>query len=215
MLPWLDLYPSLSGLPRPLQDDLDRLSPVEAPAGTVLFEDGSACAAFPLLLAGEVRVGKLAANGRTLHLYSVLPGESCVITQGCLLGRQHYHARGVAHSGVRLLPMGAALFERLVAEHEPFRRFVFALFAERMSELMMLVDEVAFQRLDQRLARLLLQRGPRLRTTHQALADDLGSVREIVTRILRHFAHDGLVELGRESIEVLDPIGLARIEGAM
>jgi CRP/FNR family transcriptional regulator len=86
---------------------------------------------------------------------------------------------------------------------------VFALFGERLVELMAIVDEIAFKRLDQRLARLLLERGPRLRTTHQALADELGSVREIVTRLLRQFADEGLVELARESIQILDGSGLS------
>jgi CRP/FNR family transcriptional regulator len=86
---------------------------------------------------------------------------------------------------------------------------VFALFGERLVELMAIVDEIAFKRLDQRLARLLLERGPRLRTTHQALADELGSVREIVTRLLRQFADEGFVELARESIQILDGSRLA------
>ncbi len=203
------LYPALRDLPDGLAARLLTLKPLDFAAGTVLFEDGAACAAFPLVLAGEVRVSKMARHGRLLHLYRVLPGESCIITQGCLLGRRHYNARGIAFTDVRLLPVDSALFEQLVAEHSPFRRYVFALFAERMAELMMLVEEVAFQRLDQRLARLLLERGPHLHTTHQALADDLGTVREMITRLLNQFADEQLIELGRESIRLLDLTRLA------
>ena len=85
-------------------------------------------------------------------------------------------------------------------EHPPFRDFVFHLFAERIAELMQLVEEVAFTRLDQRLARLMLARSGAIRRTHQQLADELGSVREIVSRLLKGFAAQGLVALGREQI---------------
>lgn len=179
------------------------------PAGAELFAEGSSCTGFPLVLGGEVRVLKSSASGRALYLYSVLPGESCVITQGCLLGRHDYNARAVAQGSVTLCVLPTALFADLLREHEPFRQFVFGLFAARFVELMALIDEVAFKRLDQRLARLLVDRGPLLRTTHQALADDLGSVREIVTRLLRQFTSEGLVELARESIHVVDPVRLA------
>jgi CRP/FNR family transcriptional regulator len=102
------------------------------------------------------------------------------------------------------------LFDEVLAE-PAFRDFVFALFSERMAELMQLVEEVAFRKLDQRLAALLLGKGRMLRTTHQQLADELGSVREMVSRLLKGFAEQGLVRLGREQVEVLDPAGLRRM----
>lgn len=195
-------FPALRNLPPVLAGELMALRPLTLPAGSVLFDVGAACSGFPLMLAGEVHVQTLGANGRMLHLYQVSPGESCVITQSCLLGRRNYNAQGSARTTVELCVMPAALFDTLLAAHPPFREFVFALFGERFVDLMTIVDEIAFKRLDQRLARLLLERGPQLRTTHQALADELGSVREIVTRLLRQFAEEGLVELARESITV-------------
>ncbi len=206
-----ELYPCLRGLPSELSAELSALNPVRVPQGHSLFDRGSPCGAFPLLLGGEIRVSCVAANGRALLLYSVLPGESCVITQGCLLGQRRYNARGVVHADSLLLPVPTGLFERLLAAHPPFRQYVFGIFSERFVDLMALVDEVAFKRLDQRLARLLVEQGPALHTTHQRLADDLGSVREIVTRLLRQFAADGLVELARESIVVRDPLRLAAV----
>jgi CRP/FNR family transcriptional regulator len=103
-----------------------------------------------------------------------------------------------------------AEFDGLLA-HPPFRDFVFHLFAERIAELIQLVEEVAFHKLDQRLANLLLGRGSSVCLTHQQLADELGSVREIVSRLLKGFAQQGLVRLGRERIEILDPAGLRRV----
>jgi len=205
----LSLYPCLRGLPEWLSLPLSEIPVLRLGQGSTLFDEGSACTGFPLVMAGEVRVIKASAGGRGLYLYSVLAGESCVITQACLLGQQHYNARGVAQSEVTLCLLPQALFDKLLATHAPLRRFVFALFAERFAELITLIEEVAFKRLDQRLARVLVDRGPVLHLTHQALADDLGSVREIVTRLLHHFAEDGWVELARERISVLQPLRLA------
>jgi len=176
-----------------------------------MFDDRSPCQAFPMLVDGTIRISKVGANGRELQLYRVVPGEACILSSSCLLGHVAYNARGVAESDVVAVALPQRVFNRLMAEHEPFRDYVFALFAERMSELMQLVEAVAFQRLDQRLASLLLGKGKVVRTTHQALADELGSVREIVSRLLKSFAEQGLVSLAREQIEIVDPPGLRRL----
>mgnify|MGYP001278475118 FL=1 len=209
----IDLYPVLQDLPAPLRERLLAESqPMTVPPGTVLFDEHQPCQGFPFVLAGSIRVVKLAANGRELPLYKVLPGESCIITSSCLLGHADYNARGVTESETTLVLLPRALFDKMLGE-TPFRDFVFDLFAERISELMQLVEEVAFRKLDQRLANLLLGKGRQLHTTHQQLADELGSVREMVSRLLKGFADLGLVRLGREQIEILDPAGLRRIAG--
>lgn len=206
-----DLYPVLQELPAGLRNRLAAaIQPMTVPAGTVLFDEHQPCQGFPFVLAGSIRVVKLAANGRELPLYKVLPGESCIITSSCLLGHADYNARGVTESDTTLVLLPRALFDELLRETS-FRDFVFDLFAARMAELMQLVEEVAFRKLDQRLANLLLGKGRQLHTTHQHLADELGSVREMVSRLLKGFADQGLVRLGREQIEILDPAGLRRI----
>ena len=152
-----------------------------------------------------------APNGRELQLYRVVPGDACVLTSSCLLGHAPYSAHGVAESETTLVTLPAPVFNKLITSCEPFRTYVFNIFAERIAELMQLVEAVAFQRLDQRLAALLLGKGKLIRTTHQQLADELGSVREIVSRLLRSFADQGLVALAREQVEILDPVGLRSI----
>ena len=210
-----ELFPAFRTLAAPLWDRVAREATiVDAPSGMRLFDVESPCAAFPLVLDGAVRVSKLGARGRELLLYRVEPGQSCVLTSSCLLSSTSYSATGSAEGPLRLAAVPKPLFDTLMAEHPPFRAFVFALFSERILELMMLVEEVAFMQLDQRLATALLERGPRLRTTHQALADELGSVREIVGRVLRGFEAQGLVALSREMIEVVDADGLRRITGS-
>jgi CRP/FNR family transcriptional regulator len=205
------LYPVLAKLPANLcQQALAQAQPLTVPAGTVLFDEHQPCQGFPFVLSGGIRVLKPAANGRELPLYRVLPGESCIITSSCLLGHTDYNARGVAESETTLVLMPRALFDEMLGQ-PPFRDFVFHLFSERIAELMQLVEEVAFRKLDQRLAGLLLGKGRIIHATHQQLADELASVREMVSRLLKGFAEQGLVRLSREQVEILDPTGLRRL----
>lgn len=206
----LERFPVFAGLRR---DELDAVlaeAPVmRVPAGTVLFDAKQPCRGFPLLLEGTVRVSKSAPNGREILLYRVDPGQGCVLSGGCLLGHSDYTASGVAETDVTLVAIPPGPFHQLMLGFEPFRRFVFGMYGERLAEVMELVEEVAFRKLDERLAQLLVHRGPVVEGTHQSLADELGSVREIVSRLLRSFEVRGWVKLGRERVTVLDPKALA------
>ncbi len=205
------LYPVLGTLPAGLlQRIVDAMQTMSVPAGTVVFDEHQPCRGFPFVLAGSIRVAKLSASGRELPLYRVLAGESCIISSSCLLGHADYNARGVAERETTLALLPRNLFDEMLGE-ALFRDFVFALFSERMAELMQLVEEVAFRKLDQRLAALLLGKGRLVHATHQQLADELGSVREMVSRLLKGFAEQGLVKLGREQVEVLDAAGLRKV----
>jgi CRP/FNR family transcriptional regulator len=206
-----ELYPALASLPEStLAAALAKAEIVSLAAGTPLFGKGSVCRQFPLVLAGSIRVAKV-GEGRELHLYRVTPGESCVLTSSCLVGGRDYPATGVVESDVRLVVLPKAVFDELVASHPPFRQYVFGLFAERLTDLMALVEAVAFHKLDRRVAAALLGHGRIVEMTHQQLADSVGSVREIVTRVLRSFVDQGFVKLGRGSIEVLDAAGLRSV----
>lgn len=207
------LYPVIAALPDVLRQRLTtQLRHFEVPAGAQVFDDHQACQGFPFVLSGSLRVVKVAANGRELPLYRVAPGETCIISSSCLLGREPYNARGIAECTSRLALLPQPLFDELLAD-AGFRTFVFHLFAERIAELMRLIDEVAFRKLDARLAARLLGHGPVVQLTHQQLADELGSVREMVSRLLKNFSDQGLVRLGRERIEIIDAAGLRRVAG--
>jgi CRP/FNR family transcriptional regulator len=196
-------------LPAALLDDLLAASPaLRVPAGSVLFEPNMPCEGFPLVLEGSVRVTISSAGGREIVLYRVSPGEGCILSGGCLLGQTDYAARGVAEGEVVLLRIPPVQFQHLLLHLAPFRRFVFDMYGARLAEVMELVEEVAFRKLDTRLARLLVQRGPVIEATHQNLADELGSVRVFVSRLLRNFEERGWVRLERERVSVLDPKAL-------
>lgn len=199
------LYPAIQRLD---DDAVDAVLSRDAreltvPAGTPLFTQSAPCTGFPMVLGGEVRVARGSPEGRALELYRVGPGELCVLSLSCLVGSAAMTADGTTTALTELVVLTPAGFDRWVA-HEPFRTFVFGTFADRLADLMALTEAVAFQRLDRRLAQSLLARGTDLRTTHQALADELGTVREMVTRLLKRFETAGWVRLARERIEVLD-----------
>ncbi|HEY0956609.1 MAG TPA: Crp/Fnr family transcriptional regulator [Roseateles sp.] len=192
--------------------DLARRAPaMQVPAGTRLFDASQPCPGFPLVDAGSVSVSLLAPDGRRLELYRVEPGEVCVVSATCLFAHRAATASGEARTETALRLISPADFEAVCERDPVLRRYVMGLMAERLADLMALVEAVAFQRLDQRLAALLCARGPRLLVTHQQLADDLGTVREIVSRLLRRFERDGWVSLGRERVDVTDAAALQRL----
>ncbi|GAB5605686.1 Crp/Fnr family transcriptional regulator [Sideroxyarcus sp. TK5] len=208
----LERYPLLRELaPARFSELFDQTTVMRLPAGTVIFDENQPCQGFPLLLSGSVRVIKSSANGRELQLYRVGEGESCILTSSCLLGHSNYRARGIVEQDVEMIVLPPASFRTLMADCQPFRDYIFSLFAERLTDLMELVSAVAFQKLDQRLATLLLSRPSPLHLTHQVVADELGSAREMVSRLLKGFADQGWVKLGREQIEVIDRRALERL----
>lgn len=207
----LQQYPMLRELPAAERESLlASASVMHVPVGTVVFDENQPCQGFPLLLSGSIRVIKAAPNGRELQLYRVVPGESCILTSSCLLGHTRYQARGVSEKALEMVLLPAASFHTLFGKHEAFRNYVFLLFSDRLTDLMQLVSAVAFQKLDQRLAKLIINKPNPIYTTHQALADELGSAREIVSRLLKGFAEQGWVKLGREQIEITDAASLKK-----
>lgn len=203
----LQLYPMLRELPAA---ELAIASLMLFPAGTVMFDENQPCQGFPLLLSGSLRVIKSSANGRELQLYRVMPGESCILTSSCLLGDTRYQARGIVEEPLEMVMLPATVFHSLLGTCDAFRRYVFRLFTGRLTDMMELVTAVAFQKLDQRLAALLAGKSSPLLATHQAIADELGSAREIVSRLLKGFAEQGWVKLGREQITVTDLAALKK-----
>jgi CRP/FNR family transcriptional regulator len=203
----LAAYPALAGVVSRAAGVLQ--GPMEVPAGAVLFSENEPCRGFPLVVEGEVRVSRSSGDGRTLELYRVGPGELCLVSSACLFRAEPMSAHGVATRDTTLCIAPPGAFRAWLSD-TPFRDYVLGLFAQRMADLTALIDAVAFHRLDARLAAALLGHGPELHVTHQALADALGTVREIVTRLLRRFEREGWIELGRERIRILDSAALRR-----
>jgi len=212
---WTELFPPLRLL-KP--DDLRRLrdsSPVlEMPAGSRIFGPGQAPQNFLLLLEGSVRVQQTSEAGREIVLYRVQAGESCVLTTACLIGHEEYSAESIAETRVRAVAIPQALFDELIGSSGEFRKFVFTAFSQRVTNLFRLIEDVAFGRIDVRLAQRLLDlanKDGNVSATHQDIANELGSAREVISRQLGEFQRRGWIRGSRGVIELLDRAGLARL----
>lgn len=210
---WTGRVPGLAGLEKDARAELEAGSAVVHLAGSArLFSVGEPCRNFAVVLEGRVRVQLTAESGREVKLYDVEPGGTCILTTSCLLGGNDYAAEALSEGEVELAAIPRALFERLMERSGAFRRFVLAGFGERLGDLMRTFEAVAFERVGPRLARLLIARAKNgaLETTHQALAAELGSAREVVSRNLKALERQGLVALERGHVRLLDAAGLEK-----
>ncbi len=214
-LSWLSAFPGLEKLEASAQDKLRQFSRiVEAPVGTIGYREADPCNAYVMRLAGRSRVYKLSESGREILLYRVAAGETCVLTTTCLLGRSRYPASTVVEEPIRDVVIPAATFNELMVESDVFRRFVLSNYGDLISDLIVLVDEVAFHGMDARLAKQLLADSDHrnlIEKTHQQLADELGTAREVVSRQLKSLEHQGLLNLGRGKIEIVDKGALEKL----
>jgi len=205
---WIDRFGGLSKLEEPIRKALiERSQIVELPSGTVIFGPGKAPESLLLLLEGTVRVQQVAENGREIVLYRVQAGESCVLTTACLLAYEDYLAEGLAETAIQAVAIPRAVFEDLIARSSLFRRFVFTAYSRRITDLFVVIEEVAFKRIDLRLAQKLLELGRssgHVQLTHQQLATELGSAREVISRQLHEFQRRGWVSATRGDVRLTD-----------
>ncbi|TLS68581.1 Crp/Fnr family transcriptional regulator [Mariprofundus erugo] len=206
-------FPALAGLPASVLAELTHLHLARVPKGTVLFRDGDLCQGYVFVMRGSVRVQKMDREGREIVLYRVEDGQTCMLTTSCLLAGRAYPAEGVAEEDTELVLLPAARFDALLSE-PGFRRFALAMISDRIADLMALIEDVAFGRMDVRLARRLLELDAgshALQLTHQQLATELGTAREVISRILKDFERHGYVALSRGKVILADTAGLQRL----
>jgi len=177
------------------------------PAGKDVFSAGDSVEAIPLLLSGVVRVYQLGETGREVTLYRFRPGESCVLTANAILSDQFFPAIATVEEEAEAVMIPADAFRDWVRDFDEWRKFVFDLVSQRLASVMAIVDEVAFRRMDDRVAAFLLERGQvrnPILVTHQEIASELGSSREVISRIIEDFASHALVVSARGSTEIVD-----------
>ncbi|APE44471.1 Crp/Fnr family transcriptional regulator [Sulfitobacter alexandrii] len=207
--PWIDRFPGLSRLEEPIRQHLlDNSILRRMPRGTILFGPGNSPENMLFLLDGSVRVQQTAESGREIVLYRILAGESCVLTTACLLAFDDYSAEGIAETDVEAAALPRRVFDDLVASSEPFRTFVFSAFSKRMTDLFLIIEEVAFGRIDVRLAHKLgeLAAGASsVMVTHQQLSVELGTAREVISRQLQEFQRRGWIAQSRGTITLVEP----------
>ena len=177
---------------------------IEAPAGAVLFQPGSICENYLIVLQGTVRTSITSENGREIVLYRVETGQTCVLTTSCLLASSKYDTEGIAETDVVALAIPRPMFIELLGTSEKFRQLAFDTFSDRLHDLIVLINEISFGHLDTRLANYLVSKAVNneVAATHQTIATDLGSAREAVSRLLKEFERKGFVELDRGRIVI-------------
>ena len=177
------------------------------PAGRDVFLEGDRVESIALLISGVVRVYKIGETGREITLYRFGNGSSCILTANAILSHQTFPAVATVEQDAEAVMIPADTFRNWVKRHDLWREFVFDLLSQRLSTVMAVIDEVVFQRMDRRVASLLLERAKTrnpLRVTHQEIAAELGSSREVISRLLEDFASEGSIHSGRGVVEVLD-----------
>ncbi len=213
---WLTHFPALREIADPYWQTAAReAKKMVLPSDTTVFRDKDPCRNYLLVVKGSVRVQKVSESGKEIVLYRVGAGQSCILTTSCLLADDNYLAEAITETDVEAVAIPAARFHDALAHSAPFRHFVFRAYGRRIANLMALVEALAFERTDTRLARCLLDKGAgkgEIAVTHHQLAADLGSAREVISRLLKDFEHHGWIRMHRGRIEILDPGALRRFE---
>lgn len=204
---------ALPGLDPETLSRLNALPPMHLPKGQTLFVPGEAARGFVIVLNGRVEVFLTGPTGREILLYAVEPGQSCVQSTLGLLGGEDYTGEAITATECDLVLVPKDAFMALMDSSAGFRHFVFGAFAGRMQGMMSLLERVAFQKVESRLARALLDRaqGDRVQATHQELATIIGSAREVISRRLESLAKRGLVQLDRGVVTLIDRPGLTQL----
>lgn len=186
--------------------------PISAPDGACIFQPGDESGAFLIVTAGTVRVEQTNSEGRTVVLYRVNAGDSCVLTTTGLLTGEPYAGYGYAEGDIAGVAIPASRFHTLMADDPNFQQMAFRGFAQRVSELTAVIDDLLMHRTDLRLARWLSRfgDGADIQMTQQGIAQELGTAREVVSRALKSFEKSGWIAVGRGTLTVRDAQALAQ-----
>jgi CRP/FNR family transcriptional regulator len=200
--------------PQARRDFLDNAYLARIPAGHDVFVEGDAVEAIALLLSGVVRVYKIGENGREITLYRFGNGESCILTANVILSRQTFPAIATVERDAEAVMIPAGAFRQWIGRYDLWRDFIFGLLSQRLASVIATIDEVAFRRMDVRLAAFLSEHSQvqgQVHITHQQIAAEMGSSREVISRLLETLEDGGLIRRSRGVIEVLDVKGLATL----
>jgi CRP/FNR family transcriptional regulator len=179
----------------------------QIPAGHDVFLEGDRIEAIALLISGVVRVYKIGETGREITLYRFGNGSSCILTANAILSQKTFPAIATVEQDAEAVMIPAEVFRDWVKRYDLWRDFVFDLLSQRLSTVMSVIDEVVFHRMDRRVAGLLMKRGKvenPIHITHQEIASELGSSREVISRLFEDFISEGSIRSGRGIIEILD-----------
>ncbi len=202
------VMPFLDKAPKPIKAEFIQYGYLaDIPAGRDVFVIGDRANAIALLIDGIVRVYIIGETGREITLYRFGSGESCVLTANAILNDQEFPAIALAEKATKAVMIPEEKFRDWVKKYDVWREFLFKLLAQRLMSMILMINEVVFHRMDKRIAMYLYKHGMNknpVTATHQEIADELGSSREVISRLIEAFQDDGSVKAGRGSIEILD-----------
>ncbi len=186
----------------------------DIPAGSVVFHPGKSCSDFLWLVKGCLRVQMVGTSGREIVLYRVNPGDTCIMTTSCILSGDSYNAEAIVEENITAIAVSRNVFNYLVAISPQFRKSVFASFGNRIAELLNYIEEMAFGRLDQRLAAFICENSSnnQISITHETLARELATHREVISRLLKEIERKGWIKLGHGKIHLKNIEALASIK---
>ena len=216
---WHMHFPGLANVSDDVSRVLDRKAhTITLNRSTEIFGPGNPAENLFLLISGTVRVQQVSEAGREIVLYRVQAGESCVLTTACLLAFEDYSAQGIAETDIEAILIPREAFDELMSISREFRAFVFQAYSKRITDLFFIIEEIAFKRMDVRIAQKLLElkdAQSTLHLTHQKLAVELGTAREVVSRQLKEFERRGWLSLRRGVIELCDSGAIGRLAATL
>lgn len=183
---------------------------IEIPANTPICHQGNRCEHLPIVLEGQARVFKLSETGREITLYRINANESCILTASCIMSDITFPATAETEMDVKAILIPQKYVHSWFDTHSEWRHFIFEMISRRLSDVLTVIDEIAFQRMDKRLANHLIQKEDNgiINTTHQAIAYELGTAREVVSRLLHDMEMKGHIEIQRGKIRIINKAAL-------
>ncbi len=207
---WDKLEPSQR---QTLENSLGRRS---VKKGDIIHSGDMDCTGLYLVVSGQLRAYILSEEGREISIYRLFPRDICLFSASCILHSIQFQVTIQAEKDCLLYIIPSETYKKLMEQSAPLANYTNEIMASRFSEVMWLIEQVMWKSFDKRLAAFLLEESslegsPVIKTTHELIANHLGSAREVVTRMLRYFQSEGMVKLSRGAIELTDVQALERL----
>jgi CRP/FNR family transcriptional regulator len=186
----------------------DKSKVVKINAGEVILDIGQTVRTIPIIVEGTVKVSRIDEDGHELLLYYINPNESCAMTFTCCMQQYPSEIRAIAEENVVMLAIPVSLMDEWLVKFPTWKSFVMKSIRGRFNELLKTIDQIAFQKLDERLTLYLKEKSRHMGSrfvnlSHHQIAEELGTSRVVISRLLKKLENDGKVLLFRNQIKIM------------